>query len=280
MTPSFAKGASPPCSGHPTVITGAGGDLGRELAVRLSRQGARVALIDHDGGRLGATFEACRQSSQRVTAWTVDVSDFGDVSQVAEQIRVLQGPTHAVYNLAGVIHAGLLVDSEPADLERIVRVDLLGTMSCAHAFLPDLLQSGHGKLVNVSSALGLIAVPGYTAYSAAKFGVRGFTEALQQEVDPSKVTVSAVYPGGVRTGIMRRATYAASADRYLVQDMFDRSVARTSTSKAVTQMIEGVDRGRRRIVIGADARTVDLLARVAGNGYQRFTRKMGMRHPS
>lgn len=277
MPLGFAKAQSA-CALHPTVITGAGGDLGRELAVRLAGSGSPLALLDADGDRLESTMAACRQIAPKITTWVADVTSYNDISAIAEDIRARQGPAHALYNLAGVIHAGLLVDSTPADLERVIRVDLLGTMTSSKAFLPQLAETGHGTLVNVSSALGLLAAPGYTAYSAAKFGVRGFTEALQQEVDRSKVSVSAVYPGGVQTGIMRRATYASTADRDRIQQQFDQSVARLSTAKAVTQLIAGVGRGRRRIVIGADATMADLLVRVVGTGYQRVTGKMWLRN--
>ncbi len=277
MTRLFGGNNSSRCTSHTVVITGAGGDLGRELAVRLSRQGGPVALVDQDRGRLAATVRVCRNASEAVSAWHVDVTSADDVSRLADAVRIHAGPAHALYNFAGVIHAGLLVDSQMADLEHVIQVDLLGTIACSQAFMPQLVESGHGQLVNVSSAFGLIGVPGYATYSAAKFGVRGFTEALQQEVGHVNVTVSAVYPGAVRTGIMRRGTYASSANPDEIQHKFEDSLARTSAEDAAAQIVKGVARGRRRIVIGADARLVDALVRVAGGGYQRLSRRMGMR---
>lgn len=144
------------------------------------------------------------------------------------------------------------------------------------AFLPQLARSGHGQLVNVSSAFGLVGVAGCTAYNAAKFGIRGFTEALQQEAPD--VQVAMVYPGGVRTDIMRHGRYASSVNAAEIARRFDQSVARTSAPAAAATILRQVDRGRRRIVIGADARLVDVLTRVAGTGYQRFTRRMGIRN--
>ena len=163
-----------------------------------------ASVVDHHRARLAATLRACQQAGEAVTAWPVDVTAADQVAELAENVRAQVGPAHALYNLAGVIHAGLLTDSQLSDLERVIRVDLLATIACSQAFLPQLLASGHGQLVNVASAFGLIGVPGYSAYTAAKFGVRGFTEALQQELDPVNVTVSVVYLGGVRTGIMHR----------------------------------------------------------------------------
>ena len=235
------------------MITGAGGDIGRELAIRLSRRAGHLALVDHDPDRLDATVRACGDAAGAVSSWPVDVSAFDAVTQLADDIRANVAPVHALDNLAGVIHAGLLADSQMADLDRVIRVDLLGTMACSRAFLPQLVACGHGQLVTVSSAFGLMAVPGYAAYAAAKFGVPGFTEALQQELHPANVAVSAVYPGGIRTGIMQRGTYASSADPEEIQHRFDNSIARTSAATAATRILHGVERGERRIVIGPDA---------------------------
>lgn len=268
------------CVLHPAVITGAGGDLGRELAVRLAARGVPVALADSDHDRLDATLRACDQTGDAVTAWPVDVTAPDQVTQVAEAIGAQLGPAHALYNLAGVIHAGLLIDSNLTDLDRVIQVDLLGTIACSQAFLPQLVASGHGRLVNVSSAFGLIGVPGYSAYAAAKFGVRGFSEALQQELDPMNITVSVVYLGGVQTGIMRRGTYASSANPEQIQRTFDEVIARTSAAQAAARILHGVEQGRRRILVGPDARLVDVLVRVAGSHYQQLSRRMGMRqHP-
>lgn len=271
---------SPGCARHPAVITGAGGDLGRELALRLAAQGVPVALVDNDHDRLTATRRVCQQAGEAVTAWPVDVTAADQVAEVAEAIAAHVGPAHALYNLAGVIHAGLLTDSQWSDLERVIGVDLLGTIGCSQAFLPQLIASGHGQLVNACSGFGLIGVPGYSAYAAAKFGVRGFTEALQQELDPVNVSVSVVYLGGVQTGIMRRGTYAASADAEQIQRTFDDVIARTTPQEAAASILHGVEQGRRRIVVGPDARLVDILVRVAGSHYQRLSRRLGMRqHP-
>jgi short-subunit dehydrogenase len=277
MAVSPAK-TSATCRRHPVVITGAGGDLGREVAVLLSRRRERLVLVDNDPERLDGTFTSCVQISPRVTRCVADVSSWDAMSQLADQVHADFGSAHAVYNFAGLIHAGLLLDSEPRDLERVVVVDLLGTMASCRAFLPQLTETGHGQLVNISSAFGLVGVAGYSAYNAAKFGVRGFTEALQQEVDPSRVALTVVYPGGIKTGILRRATYGPSANPQQVQDRFDRSVARTSCKTAAQRIVTGVSKGRPRVVIGADAAAVDMLVRVAGTGYQRVTRRMGLKH--
>jgi len=273
-----ATPAKSPCGAedHFTVVTGSGGDIGRELAVRLSAAGDAVWLVDNDDERLAETEAACLERNDKVMSARVDVTDYEAVDRFTHTLSGT-GTVHALYNAAGVIHAGLLTDSRMADIERVVTVDLLGTIAVSRALVPGLIQSGHGKLINISSAFGLAAVPGYTAYSAAKFGIRGFTEALQEELAPSGVTVTAVYPGGVRTGIMRRATYGSTANAQRVQDLFERRVARMSAGAAAQQILDGVQRGRQRILIGTDARSVDALVRIAGTRYQYLSRRMGMR---
>jgi short-subunit dehydrogenase len=262
------------------VITGAGGDLGREVAVLLSRKGARVALVDNDESRLDGVFEMCARLSPNVSRWSADVSSWDEMSSLASQLETEVGPAHGVYNFAGLIHAGLLVDSQPHDLERVIAVDLIGTMATSRAFLPQLAGTGHGQLVNVSSAFGLVSVAGYSPYNAAKFGVRGFTEALQQEVDPTRVAVAIVYLGGAKTGIMRRATFGSSVDAERVQERFDQTVARMAADVAADKIVSGVAKGRSRLVVGLDATAVDVLTRVAGTGYTRLTRRLGLKqHP-
>ena len=278
--PSRPAKTSAACTQHAAVITGAGGDLGREVALLLSRRGAPVALVDIDEARLDQTYMLCRRISPSASRWMADVSSWEEMNSLASALRQEVGPAHGLFNFAGVIHAGLLVDSEPDDLQQVVSVDLLGTMASCRAFLPQLLESGHGQIVNVSSAFGLIAVAGYSSYNAAKYGVRGFTEALQQEVDPSRVAVAVVYLGGAKTNIVRRGTFGASVNADQLQQRFEHSVARLPAAVAAEKIVHGVSKGRSRLVVGTDAKAVDVLARVAGARYQRLTRRMGLKqHP-
>lgn len=164
-----------------------------------------------------------------------------------------------------------------ADLDRLIRVDLLGTVAYSRAFLPQLITCGHGQLVTVSSAFGLTAVPGYAAYAAAKFGIPGFTKAVQQELHPANVAVSAVYP--------RRHPNQHHATRHL------RELRRPRGDPAPIRQLHRTNLSRHRRYphpargrtpgaphrIGPDAWLVDALVSVAGSRHQRFSRRMGMR---
>jgi len=140
------------------------------------------------------------------------------------------------------------------------------------AFLPHLLKRSKGHIVNVSSALALIGVPTQSAYNASKFAIRGFTESLQRERRRSSVSVSCVYPGGVQTNIVRDARFYkapdGSTDRDLQIKRFD-GLARTSPEEAARVILEGVKKKRARILIGGDARVIDLVQRLFPASYER-----------
>lgn len=256
------------------VVTGAGGGIGAALATLLAAAGTALVLVDNNPAALTRVASRCSDLGVPVSSWDVDVADHDSVVDTARRVVEDSGPPDALFNVAGLIHHGLLVDSDFADIRRIVQVDLLGTISCCQAFLPALATHARARIVNVSSAFGLVGVAGYTAYNAAKFAVRGFTEALQQEAPPT-VSVSCAFPGGVRTDVMRNGLYATTADRPRVVERFDGVIARTSPEAAAAAILRGSSAGRRRIIVGADAHLADALSRLAGSRYQVLTRRLG-----
>jgi short-subunit dehydrogenase len=141
------------------------------------------------------------------------------------------------------------------------------------AFLPYLIDSGDGYLVNISSLFGLMGTPSQGAYNAAKFAVRGFTEALRQEMLVARhpVRVTCVHPGGVRTAIARNAGAVPGRDATALGEFFDTRLARMSAERAAKTILRGVERGRPRVLVGLDARLLDVLVRLTGSGYQRIT---------
>lgn len=266
-------------AGEPTpprlaVVTGAGGGIGGALAVQLAAVGSALAIVDNEPASLAVVAARCEELEVPVSRWEVDVADRAAVVETTQAITESHGAPDALFNVAGLIHAGRLVDSDFADIQRVIQVDLLGTIACCQAFLPALETHARARIVNVSSAFGLVGVGGYSAYNAAKFGVRGFTESLQQEVS-ARVAVSCAFPGGVRTEIMRKGLYAGSADRAGIEKRFDDVIARTSPQATAAAILRGSARGQRRILVGADARVADALARVAGVRYQILTGRLG-----
>jgi short-subunit dehydrogenase len=151
-------------------------------------------------------------------------------------------------------------------------VDFWGVVNGTKTFLPHVIASGDGHIVNVSSLFGLIAVPGQNAYNAAKFAVRGFTEALRQEMLVAKhpVKVTCVHPGGIKTAVARNATVADGQDGQSFAEFFDKYMAIHTPEMAAATIIGAVDKGRARVVVGWEAKALDVLARITGSGYQRI----------
>jgi NAD(P)-dependent dehydrogenase (short-subunit alcohol dehydrogenase family) len=250
------------------VITGAGSGIGRALAIQAARHGARIALSDVDEVGLA---ETARLSG----AWTVrtdrlDVRDRAAVAAYAMSVADEFGTVNVVINNAGVALTGNVADVTYADFEWIIDIDFWGVVHGTKEFLPYLIASGDGHIVNVSSLFGLLSIPGQSAYNAAKFAVRGFTEALRQEmlVAGHPVTVSCVHPGGIKTAIARNARASEGEDQAVLAEFFDRKLARMTAEDAARVILAGMVRGRPKIVVGLDAKVLDLFVKLFGARYQ------------
>lgn len=180
------------------------------------------------------------------------------------------GRVDAVINNAGILYSGDVLDTEFTDFEHLMNVNFWGVVNGCKAFLPFVMASERGSVVNVSSAFGLMSAPGYSAYNSAKFAVRGFTESLRQEMllSGKPVRVTCVFPGGIKTTIARSARVAATLDKAAVVESFESSIARTEPTEAARVILRGVERGRPRVLVGTDARIVDVITRIASSGYR------------
>ncbi|WP_280296243.1 SDR family NAD(P)-dependent oxidoreductase [Nocardia abscessus] len=254
------------------VITGAGSGIGRALAVNLARRGAKLALSDIDVEGLAETTRRCEQLGAEVKSDRVNVVEREAVILYADAVKAHFGTVHHVYNNAGIAHHGEVIRSEYKDFERVMDVDFWGVVNGTKAFLPMVIESGDGHIVNVSSLFGLIAIPGQSAYNAAKFAVRGFTESLRQEMLVARhpVKVTCVHPGGIKTAVARNATYAEGIDSKSAASMFDKKLAIHTPEMAAQTITEGVRKGHGRVLIGWEAKLLDLFVRVTASGYQRI----------
>ncbi|MGK8522349.1 SDR family NAD(P)-dependent oxidoreductase [Nocardia asteroides] len=254
------------------VITGAGSGIGRALAENLARRGAKLALSDIDVEGLAETTRRCEQLGAQVKSDRLDVVEREAVILYADAVKAHFGTVHQVYNNAGIAHHGEVIRSEYKDFERVMDVDFWGVVNGTKAFLPMVIESGDGHIVNVSSLFGLIAIPGQSAYNAAKFAVRGFTESLRQEMLVARhpVKVTCVHPGGIKTAVARNATYAEGIDARSAASMFDRKLAIHTPEMAAQTITEGVRKGHGRVLIGWEAKLLDLFVRVTASGYQRI----------
>ena len=258
-------------AGKVAVITGAGSGIGRALALELASRGAVLALSDIDADAAERTAEACRASGAAARSWRLDVADRDAVFAHAQDVVDALGAVHLVVNNAGVALHGFVRELEHADMRWLMEINLWGVVHGSQAFLPHLVSSG-GQLANLSSVFGLVAVPQQAAYNAAKFAVRGFTEALHQEMrlEGLPVAVSCIHPGGVRTAIAQHARVTASTDKAELERVFA-GLARTSPESAARTIVRGLERDRPRILVGPDAWVLAALPRLLGARYAALT---------
>jgi short-subunit dehydrogenase len=266
-------------TGKVCVITGAGSGIGRALAENLARRGAKLALSDIDTEGLAETVRRCEAAGAQVKSDRLNVAEREAVLLYADEVKKHFGVVHQIYNNAGIAFHGEVIDSQFKDIERIMDVDFWGVVNGTKAFLPHLIESGAGHVVNVSSLFGLIAVPGQSAYNAAKFAVRGFTESLRQEMmarnEPVKVTC--VHPGGIKTAVARNATYAEGIDAKQFASFFDKQLALHTPEMAAQTITEAVAKGQGRVLIGWEAKVIDVFVRVTGSYYQRIANLVNRR---
>jgi NADP-dependent 3-hydroxy acid dehydrogenase YdfG len=259
-------------AGKVAAVTGAGSGIGQALAVELARSGAKLAISDVDTEGLAQTEERLKAIGAPVKADRLDVTEREAVLAYADAVNEHFGKVNQIYNNAGIAFTGDIEVSQFKDIERVIDVDFWGVVNGTKAFLPHLIASGDGHVVNISSIFGLFSVPGQAAYNSAKFAVRGFTEALRQEMalagHPVKVTT--VHPGGIKTAIARNAAAAEGLDAGELAELFDKRLASTSPQRAARIILEAVRKNKARVLVGPDAKALDLLVRLTGSGYQRL----------
>ncbi len=259
-------------AGKVAVVTGAGSGIGQALALELGRSGAKLAISDVDTEGLAETEKRLKAIGVPVKSDRLDVTEREAFLLYADEVKAHFGKVNQIYNNAGIAYTGDVEVSAFKDIERVMDVDFWGVVNGTKAFLPHLIASGDGHVVNVSSLFGIFAVPGQAAYNAAKFAVRGFTEALRQEMMHSKhpVEVTTVHPGGIKTAIARNATAAEGLDPQELAKMFDKKLANTTPERAARIILEAVRKKKARVLVGPDAKALDVIVRITGSGYQRL----------
>ena len=259
----------PRIAGRPVMITGAASGIGRGLARRLSGFGSPVAIADVDEAGLKTTAASLPGP---VLSRVLDVRDAADQRRFADEVREwLPAPLAAVFNNAGVAVASTVRDAVPEDDDWLFEINFRGVVNGTRAFLPILVAQDHGVIVNTSSVYGLLGIPYQSAYCASKFAVRGFTEALRQELRGTGVRAVTVHPGGVSTNIARNARMRTDPEglgrtKEQMAAQFE-AIAMTSPDKAAAIIHRGVERGKARILVGPDAYLFDALARIAPTHY-------------
>jgi len=254
------------------AVTGAASGIGRALAIELAARGADLALADRDEAGLQSAAAEIATSSTRtgatrkVSLHRLDIGDSEAVTAFAREAIATHPALNIVINNAGVALLGQFHEIDQAQMEWLFNINFWGAVHATRAFLPHLASQPASHIVNLSSIFGIVAPPGQTAYSAAKFAVRGFSEALRHELQMAKspIRLSVVHPGGIKTNIVRnsRAGSGVTDNERRVQSIerFD-AIAQTSAKDAALRIIKGIEKNEPRILIGSDARFMDLLQR-------------------
>ncbi|MBR0870284.1 SDR family oxidoreductase [Bradyrhizobium tropiciagri] len=253
--------------GSAAAVTGAASGIGRALALELARRGCDLALADRDEAGLQAVAAEIRKEGQRkVSLHRVDVGEPAQIAAFAEAAVTAHPALNIVVNNAGVALLGQFGEIEQAQMEWLFNINFWGVVHGTRAFLPQLSQQREAHIVNISSIFGILAPPGQSAYCAAKFAVRGFSESLRHELAmaDSPVRLSVVHPGGVATSIARNSRTGTgvtdNARRAESIERFD-ALAKTTPAAAAQRIIAGIEKNEPRILIGKDAWFMDLLQR-------------------
>jgi NAD(P)-dependent dehydrogenase (short-subunit alcohol dehydrogenase family) len=265
--------------GRVAAITGAGSGIGRALALGLAARQCHLALSDVNAARLEDTARLATwaQPELKITTAVLDVSQRDAMHGWAADVARDHGKVNLIFNNAGVALSATVDGMTYEDFEWIININFWGVANGTKAFLPYLKASGEGHVVNISSVFGLAGIPGQSAYNASKFAVRGFTEALRQELDLARWPVSAtcVHPGGIKTNIARAARTSPSVREIGLDDCDNGEKAEklfnTTPDRAAEVILRGVLRNKRRVLIGGDAQLLDKVQRLFPTSYHVLT---------
>lgn len=259
--------------GKVAAITGAASGIGRALAKDLAARGCNLALSDIDEDELEKTASLARREGAEITATLVDVAEREAVYNWADDVYEHFGRVHLIFNNAGVSLSAAVEAMDLEDLEWLMNINFWGVVYGTKAFLPHLRATGRGHVVNISSIFGIVAMPTQSAYNAAKFAVRGFTESLRAELDyeDGPISCTSVHPGGVKTNIVNDARFGDSGPLERTPDEiiaeFNEELARLSPEAAAEQILAGVRADKRRVLVGGDAKVLEKIQRLFPSSY-------------
>jgi short-subunit dehydrogenase len=257
------------------AITGAASGMGRQLAIQLAGHGCHLALSDIDEPGLAETRAQAHHvnSAIRISVRQLDVADRAAVFGWADVAAGEHGKVNLIFNNAGVGLSSAAETQKMEDFSRLMNINFWGVVHGTQAFLPHLKFTRDGHIINTSSLFGLLAAPGTSAYHAAKFAVRGYTESLRQELDLMKCGVSAtcVHPGGIKTAIAQNArtdpnVMALGVDPRTSKEKFSKNLV-TSAEKASATILKAVQLNKRRVLVGRDAIVLDKIQRLFPSAY-------------
>lgn len=260
--------------GGVAVVTGAAGGIGAALALQLAEKGCHLALADVNGDGLAEVAAKAQVYGVKVSTMVLDMGQAESAQGLLDHVRAHHGRVTVLINNAGVAVGGQFEQVSEEDFDWLMSINFAAVVRLTRVFLPLLQQSQAAQIVNMSSIFGIIAPPGQTAYSAAKFAVRGFSEALRHELDAgnSSVRMTLLHLGGVRTGIATSARLPASVTAQeikLHQKNWQRAL-RLSPEAAAQRILRGIERREPRVLVGNDAVAASWIQRLLPVTYWRW----------
>lgn len=251
------------------AIMGASSGIGAATAIAFAREGAQLVLGARGKDGLEDIASRCRAAGGSAEIKAVDATDPDDVASFVKYARRTLGEIDLYFSNVGAGVVGKYAEVPLEDHHRVIETNLVSHMNDAYAVLPVFLEQNHGIFVNMISVGGLVASPYSAAYSASKFGLRGFSESLRHELSGSGTGLTLVHPGGVATAIARNARLPRGADP--VQAERGRAAherfLKLAPETAAAEILRAVERGAPRALVGSDARLVSLLQRLMPVGY-------------
>ena len=259
--------------GKTTVVTGAAAGMGAEVAKQLAARGARLALVDRNAEGLAAV--AAQLEGTGHTTHVVDLTDDAAVADLAADVEASHPRIQALVTCAGSSMLGSVDQLTLEEMRWLMDVNLWGTVNVTKALLPALRRAPAAHITHLVSIYGLAAPAGRIPYAMSKFAVRGFTESLRHELERSTVTVGAIYPAGVKTGIILHGRFAAAIDPAIAQRAAAAQAAmyHTEPTDAAARIVDATVRRRPRTMIGRESRLVDVLVRLAPTRYWSVMRR-------
>jgi short-subunit dehydrogenase len=261
-------------AGGTAVVTGAASGIGEALAVRLAARGSHLVLVDRDKDRLGDVADRLRTAHPGLTLAThvADLSDDEQTAALAATLAAEHPETTLLVNNAGVALGGRFDQVTLDEFDWVMAVNFRSVVRLTHALLPVLKSHPGAHLVNVSSVFGIFAPAGQAAYSASKFAVRGFSEALRHELAENAIGVTVVHPGGIKTRIAESARTGSgvSAEEYEQGRKQFAKLLTMPPEVAAAMIVEAVEKRRPRLLIGWSAKVPDVLVRLLPGTYWRL----------
>lgn len=248
-------------SGKEVVLTGAASGIGRATAIALAQKGAKLSLVDMNEAGLAETAKLCGDADVKLHIANLEKLD--SLKFLVDEILAQRPNVAVLINNAGVAVGGTFEEITPENFDWLMNINFHAPVRLTRAFLPILRRQDCGQIVNISSIFGIIAPAGQTAYSSAKFAIRGFSESLRHELLDSEIGVTVVHPGGINTSIAKnsRRPNSNAIDYEERLKEFEAKLIKPP-SEAAAEIVAAIENRSLRLLIGNDAKAAEFIQRL------------------